>query len=321
MYDLVALGELLIDFTPIGSSETGNPRFEANPGGAPANVLAALVKLGKKGAFIGMVGKDQFGDFLRETLISNGIDATGLKVSSTVNTTLAFVHLDSSGDRSFSFYRNPGADMMLDSATVDFELIKKTKIFHCGSLSLTDEPARSATLAAIRFARENGKIISYDPNYRPPLWNSAGEARKQIQSLLTFTDILKVSEIELDLITGTGDLAKGSAMLSDCGISLILVTLGPQGCFYRYPGGTGKLEAYQVKTVDTTGAGDAFLGGVLYWLSELTLEEIRRLDRGKLEEIVNFGNAMGGLATTKNGAIPAMPEMEQVLELIAKLNR
>jgi fructokinase len=322
MFDLIALGELLIDFTPSGMSEAGNHRFEQNPGGAPANVLAAMAKLGKKGAFIGMVGNDQFGSFLKDILTKNGIDITGLKFSKNVNTTLAFVHLDSSGDRSFSFYRNPGADMMLSPADLDYDLIKNSKIFHFGSISMTDEPSRSATLAAIKFAKENGLLISYDPNYRPPLWKGWEQAKINIKSVLSFTDVLKVSESELELITGTSDLVKGSVILYDLGISVILVTLGLQGCFYRYSGGTGRVDTYDVKVVDTTGAGDAFLGGVLYWFSELSFKEICQLNKDGFENIIDFANATGALTTTKKGAIQALPSLAEVnrcLKLVPKI--
>ncbi|MGE5581241.1 MAG: carbohydrate kinase family protein [Bacillota bacterium] len=315
MFDLLALGELLIDFTPAGLSEAGNRLFEENPGGAPANVLAAVAKLGKKSAFIGMVGKDQFGLFLKEALRQNGIETGGLKFSETANTTLAFVHLDAGGDRSFSFYRKPGADMMLTPDDLDYDLLKKARIFHFGSVSMTGEPSRSATLAAAKFAKEHGLMVSYDPNYRPPLWPSLEEARKVIISGLQYADILKVSAEELELITGTNDLAKGSASLHDQGISVVLVTLGPEGCFYRYQGGSGKLAAYEVKVIDTTGAGDAFLGGILYWFSGLSLTEIKRLNQAEFEKMVAFANAMGALSTTKKGAIPAMPSLEEVKQL------
>ncbi len=316
MFDIVALGELLIDFTPAGVSAEGQPLFAQNPGGAPANLLTAVAKLGKKGAFLGMVGQDQFGIFLRRVLRENGVDDRGLKQTTAAPTTLAFVHLDSSGDRSFSFYRKPGADLMIRTEDLGYEVIQSAKVFHFGSLSLTDEPARSATLQAVRFAKEHGSLISFDPNYRPLLWNNIAAAREQIRSVLENVDIIKVSEEELELITGTADLEKGSAILYELGIDLILVTLGPAGCFYRYPQGTGRLNGFAVKTVDTTGAGDAFLGGALYWLSGIPLHQIRTLDRQKLEQIIRFANAVGALTTTKKGAIPALPDLEEVRRLI-----
>lgn len=312
MFDVVALGEVLIDFTPMGLSQAGNELFERNPGGAPANVLAAVKKLGKKSAFIGMVGKDQFGIFLKDILEGSGIDVSGLKFSEDVNTTLAFVHLDSKGDRSFSFYRNPGADMMISEKDLDFELIKNTKVFHFGSISLTHEPARSATLAAVKFAKDNGTIISYDPNLRPPLWKNLEDAKEKIILGLKYADILKISEEELEFITGSKDLEEGSLILSEMGIKVVLVTLGPKGCFYRYNGGTGRLNTYDTKVIDTTGAGDGFFGGVLYKLSELGLNDIDKLPKAEFEKVIDFGNAVGALATTKKGAIPAMPTIDEV---------
>lgn len=317
MYDVAAIGELLIDFTPAGRSEAGQVLFEQSPGGAPANVLAAVAKLGKKAAFLGMVGNDQFGAFLRDVLQKNNIETTGLKISSDVHTTLAFVYLDSHGDRSFSFYRNPGADLMITEMDLEYRLIQNAKTFHFGSLSLTDEPARSATLAAVKFAKEQGLLISYDPNFRPTLWKSKETARERIVSMLQYADLLKVSEEEMELITGTGDLEKGSAALYDRGINAVLVTLGPQGCYYRYRGGFGRLPACQVKAVDTTGAGDAFVGGVLYWLSGLSKREIDRLSQEEFERILAFSNAMGALAATRKGAITAMPSLDEVQRCLA----
>lgn len=315
MFDLVALGELLIDFTPAGTSPAGKPLFEQNPGGAPANVLAAVVKLGKQGAFMGMVGNDQFGVFLRDTLRVNGIETRGLKSSNTVNTTLAFVHLAPDGDRSFSFYRKPGADMMISIDELDFELIREAKIFHFGSISLTDEPARGATYAAAKFAKENGSLISYDPNYRPLLWPDQAAAVAMMKSGLPYADIVKVSGEELELLTGTSDIAQGAALLFETGISVVLVTLGADGCYYKYAGGEGHISGYTVQAVDTTGAGDAFLGGVLYWLSGLTLAEIQSIRPDKFQQIIRFANAAGALTTTKKGAIPALPALEAVRQL------
>jgi fructokinase len=316
MFDVVALGELLIDFTPAGISEGGNLRFEENPGGAPANVLASLAKLGKKCAFIGMVGNDRFGKFLKDALQQNGVAVTGIKISKTVNTTLAFVHLEPDGDRSFSFYRNPGADMMLTSKDIDYELIKQARIFHFGSISMTDEPSRSATLIAARIAKANGLIVSYDPNYRPSLWTGKEQAIAMMKTGLELADIVKVSEEELELLTGTADLSKGSAILYEMGNCVVLVTLGSKGCFYRYPGGIGQLPTYEVNTIDTTGAGDAFLGGILYWFSCLTLTEIQKLNQNEFQDIIRFANATGALTTTKKGAIPALPCLEEVKRVI-----
>ena len=314
MFNVVALGELLIDFTPIKLSNEKSA-FEKNPGGAPANVLATVAKLGKTAAFLGMVGEDQFGRFLKDVLVENHINVTGLKFSREVNTTLAFVHLYHNGDRSFSFYRNPGADMMLSQSDVDYEIILQSKVFHFGSISMTHEPARSATLAACQFAKDKGLIISYDPNYRAPLWNSVQEAKENIVPGLGFADILKISEEELELITGTRDLRNGGGMLFDQGIRVVLITLGDQGCYYKYAGGEGSIAAYRVEAIDATGAGDAFLGALLYRVSDMKLEDICRLPKVEFEELLDFSNAAGALATTKTGAIPALPSLAEIAEL------
>jgi len=263
-----------------------------------------------------MVGNDQFGIFLRDTLQINNIETCGIKFSNKANTTLAFVHLDNSGDRSFSFYRKPGADTMLVEDEVDYNLIKQAHIFHFGSLSLTDEPSRSATYAAAKFAKDNGIIISYDPNYRAPLWFSEEQAVSMMKTGMQYADIVKVSDEELKLLTGTDDLAKGSAILYEMGIRVVLITLGSEGCFYRYSGGTGKIPAFNVKVVDTNGAGDAFLGGVLYWFSSLSLAEIETLKQSEFHKIISFANATGALTATRKGAIPALPCLEDVKQFI-----
>lgn len=320
MFDIVALGELLIDFTPAGTSPAGNLLFERNPGGAPANLLAAASKLGGKCAFIGKVGDDQFGHFLKGVLEENGIDARGLRFSEDINTTLAFVHLDKSGDRSFSFYRKPGADIMLSPDELDFDVIDACRIFHFGSLSMTSEPARSATLKAVEYARANKKIISYDPNWRPPLWENDASAKKGMTLGLQFADILKISETELEFLTGEKDLEKGSKLLFNQGIKLVLVTLGPKGCYYRFAGGSGHLDTYDTAVVDTTGAGDAFLGGLLYRLSRITVP-ISEIDKTDLTEIIDFSNAVGALCAAGRGAIPAMPAMSEVQECMSGVRK
>lgn len=311
MYDVVALGELLIDFTPAGKSENGNTLFEMNPGGAPANVLTVVTKLGGKGAFIGKVGDDQFGHFLRQVLENNNIETKGLKNTILANTTLAFVHLDKSGDRSFTFYRNPGADMMLNNDDIDLNLIDNSKIFHFGSLSLTDEPSRTATLTALKYAKRNNKIISYDPNWRPTLWKDAKSAKKEMFFPLKYVDIAKLSLGELQFLTGESNIQIASDILYNMGIKLVLVTLGQDGCYYKHSSGSGQIPAYRVDVVDTTGAGDAFLGGVLYNISKIGYS-LEKVSRREIEKIIEFSNVVGGLCTTKKGAIPAMPTMEDV---------
>ncbi len=315
MFDITALGELLIDFTPFASPEGVKGVFERNPGGAPANVLVASTRMGCSTALIGMVGNDQFGMFLKDTLDKCGVCTRGLKLTDQAKTTLAFVHLNEAGDRSFSFYRDSGADIMLTAQDVDYELIGNTKIFHFGSLSMTDEPSRSATMSALKHAKENHIIISYDPNLRPSLWRSLDEAKSAIIEGLGYADILKVSEEELEFITGTADLEKGTEQLCRSGVSVIFVTMGGKGCFYRYSGGFGKVDGFKVDTVDTTGAGDAFLGAALYKILSIGWENISKLDAAGFEAIVRFANAAGALATTKKGAIPAMPDINEVRRL------
>ncbi|MCM3728126.1 carbohydrate kinase [Neobacillus cucumis] len=315
MFDVTALGEVLIDFTPAGKSESGEVQFERNPGGAPAYVLAALAKLGKKTAFIGKVGNDQFGHYLHSVLGKNDINTKGLVFSNEINTTLAFVHLDEQGDRSFSFYRNPGADMMLKEQEVNLELLDHTRIFHFGTISMTHEPAASATLMAIKYAKEKGLLISFDPNLRVNLWGNLSRAKEMFTIGLGYANVLKISEEELDFISGTKDPDKGTAYIYDqFHTELIFVTMGGEGCFYRLGEKVGKCSGYEVVSNDTTGAGDAFLAGVLYQileynrsLSELTLNDVK--------QIVLFANAVGALATTKKGAIPAMPLIEEISAL------
>ena len=244
-FDICSLGELLIDFTPAGIGPQGNPCFERNPGGAPANVLACLARFGRSGAMIAKVGADMFGSYLVELLGNLGIETRGISLDRETRTTLAFVHLDGAGDRSFSFYRNPGADIMLDPEDLDFSLIEHSRIFHCGSLSLTNEPAASATWAALGKAAKSGCVISYDPNLRPALWNNLDVARAKMTGPLGHTDILKISEEELDFLTGTTILPKGSALLwSEWNIPVILVTRGDKGVFYRIGSETGERPAY-----------------------------------------------------------------------------
>ncbi|WP_434654329.1 carbohydrate kinase family protein [Thermoanaerobacterium thermosaccharolyticum] len=319
MYDVVALGELLIDFTPAGKSENGNTLFEMNPGGAPSNVLTAVTKLGGKCAFIGKVGDDQFGHFLKQVLENNNIATTGLKNTCLVNTTLAFVHLDKSGDRSFTFYRNPGADMMLNNDDINLDLIDSSKIFHFGSLSLTDEPSRSATITALKYAKQNKKIISYDPNWRPPLWKDETIAKKEMFFPLKYVDIAKLSLEELHFLTGESNIQIASDILYNMGIKLVLVTLGQDGCYYKHSSGSGHIPAYRVDVVDTTGAGDAFLGAVLYNISKIDFP-IEKISSKEIAQIVKFANAVGSLCTTKRGAIPSIPTYDEVENFLRKMS-
>lgn len=322
MYDVVAIGELLIDFTPGGETKEGTVLFERNPGGAPPNVLALVAKLGKKTALIAKVGEDQFGRFLSDVIKNMGVDTKGIVFTKDANTTLAFVHLNNKGDRSFSFYRKPGADMLLDEKEVDTELVKNAYIFHFGTVSMTNNPSREATLYAVKTAKENGAIISFDPNLRVPLWNNLAEAKTMIEKGLEYAEILKVSNEELEFITGEVDLDEGSEIIRNkYGIPVILVTLGPAGCFYRIGDQTGILSTYNVSTVDTTGAGDAFLGAFLFQIIEKG-KAVSKLNRTEIEQMIDFANAAGSLATKKKGAIPAMPflwEIEECVKTIGKL--
>lgn len=314
MYDLVALGELLIDFTPAGNTKEGNALFERNPGGAPGNVLAMAAKLGKKTALISKVGSDQFGRFLTDVLKSINVETNSLIVTEEANTTLAFVHLDENGDRSFSFYRKPGADMLLEKSEVDVSVLKNCRIFHFGTVSMTHQPSRDATLFAVRTARERGAVISFDPNLRPPLWENLNDARLMTEEGLRYTHILKVSGEELEFITGTRNIEEGSKLIRDkYKIPVILVTLGPAGCFYRTGSCCGHLPAYKVNAIDTTGAGDAFAGAFLSRFID-SGSDIETIKKDQIEDMIYFANAAGSLTTTKKGAIPALPGLEEILK-------
>ncbi len=317
-FDVVALGELLIDFTDGGLSAQGNPMFEANPGGAPCNVLAMLEKLGRSCAFIGKVGDDLFGRQLRGVVEAAGIDTSGLVMARQVRTTLAIVKNDPNGDRDFSFYRNPGADMMLTEKEVPEELLKSCRLFHFGSLSLTHEPVRGATVKAIRCARTNGALISFDPNLRPPLWDDLEEARRQIAFGLSQCDVLKIADNELEFMTGETDFHRGAAILREWypNIRLINVTAGAQGS-YSYCGEQRVfVPAFRLGgTIETTGAGDTFCACVLHFVLE---HGLKGLDAPDLEEMLRFANAAAYLVTTRKGAIRSMPEREEVEQLLRR---
>lgn len=315
-YDVIALGELLIDFTMNGQSEQGNNMFEACPGGAPCNVLALLNKMGKKTAFIGKVGKDQFGTLLRDTITEAGIDASNLMVDENVNTTLAFVHTFPDGDREFSFYRNPGADMMLTADEVNPEVVKDTKVFHFGTLSMTHEGVREATKKAVETAKANGCLVSFDPNLRPPLWSSLDLAKEQMEYGFGKCDILKISDNEIQFVSGKEDYDEGIAYLQETyNIPLILLTMGKDGSRAYYKGMSVERPGFSVKAIETTGAGDTFCGSSLNYLVD---HDFENLTEEQLGEMLTFANAAAALVTTKKGAIKAMPVKEEVLELIQK---
>lgn len=308
MFDVVALGESLIDFTPAGTNELGMALFARNPGGAPANVLAMCAKLGARTSFIGKVGCDAFGAFLRQTMQEAGIDLSGLAVDETVPTTLAFVQLSTTGDRSFSFYRKPGADIMLRRQDVPQALLRDCRIFHFGGVSLTDEPCRRATLWSAQQARQAGALVSYDPNYRPLLWQDTSSAAAQLRSALRLADLVKVSEEELVLLSGTSDLEVGAARLRGLGPAVVVVTQGAGGAFVQTAATSVHRPAYPVAAVDTTGAGDAFWGALLFRVRGLDTDSLRALSAAVWGDILAFANAAGSLTTTKPGAIPAMPD-------------
>ena len=315
-FDVIALGELLIDFPMYGQSDQGNNLFEACPGGAPCNVLALLNKMGKKTAFIGKVGKDQFGTLLKETITEAGIDASGLVIDPEVNTTLAFVHTFPDGDREFSFYRNPGADMMLRPEEVNTELIAQTKIFHFGTLSMTHDTVREATKKALAAAKENGCLISFDPNLRPPLWSSLDLAKEQMEYGFAQCDILKISDNEIQFVSGKEDYDEGIAYLQEkYHIPLILLTMGKEGSRAYYKGMRVERPGFTVKAIETTGAGDTFCGSSLNYIVEHGFND---LTEDQLGELLTFANAAAALVTTKKGAIRSMPERTEVETLIGE---
>lgn len=314
-YDVTALGELLIDFTENGKSNQGNPLFEANPGGAPCNVLAMLAKLGHNTAFIGKVGNDFFGEQLRAAIKEVGIDDTGLCTDEKIHTTLAMVHTYPDGDRDFSFYRNPGADMMLNKAEIREDILKDTKIFHFGTLSMTHEGVREATKAAIHIAEEAGAVISFDPNLRPPLWESLDEAREQVLYGLGHCQILKISDNEIQWLTGEEDYTAGvNWILERYQIPLILVSMGKEGSRAYYNEMMVEVKPFlQDNTIETTGAGDTFCGCVLHYVCE---HGINGLKEENLAEMLTFANAAASIITTRKGALRVMPEEKEIKLLI-----
>lgn len=318
-YDVTSLGELLIDFTENGTSAQGNPIMEANPGGAPCNVLAMLERLGKKTAFIGKVGKDMFGNQLKAAVEEVGIDTRALIMDEEVHTTLAFVHTYPDGDRDFSFYRNPGADMMLTMDEVPDDLIRDSRIFHFGTLSSTHEGVREATRHAIEVAKEAGCIITFDPNLRPPLWKSLEDARVEIEYGLTKCDVLKISDNEVEFLFDTTDYDKGAALIEEkYHIPLVLITMGKDGSRAYYK--DLRVEAapfLQEHTIETTGAGDTFCASSLNYILEHGLDN---LTAENLKELLTFANAAASLITTRKGALRVMPAKEEVLDFIKSRN-
>ena len=312
MYDVIALGELLVDFAPVSTDGEGYPTLKANPGGAPGNFLAALSRYGARTAFVGKVGQDAFGRLLTDTLERAGIETKGVIADPEAFTTLAFVTLDEHGDRSFSFARKPGADTRLRPEEVDLELILQCRLFHFGTLSLTEQPARSATQAAVAHAKAQGKWVSCDPNLRLPLWDSPAAAREQMLWAVSQADIVKISEEEVDFLWGCSPQEGARRLLEECGVSLAMVTLGPRGCYLQNRRGSCALTAPQVSPVDTTGAGDIFGGSALHRLLDFRVPP-EELDRGGLEEIARFSVTAASLSTQHPGGIPSIPELAQVV--------
>ena len=315
MADILTLGELLIDLTQNGADERGNGQFTAYPGGAPANVSVAAARLGADTGFIGKVGDDSFGRSLAETLRKEGVNTDGLFVSDSVPTTMAIVSVDASGEREFSFYRNPGADTQLTTeeavSVIENDL---PLILHAGSLSMTTSPSREACEEALRFAKERGVIISYDPNYRAALWDTEENAVAMMKKLLPLADILKVSDEEMLMLTGTEDFEKGSLVLSGYGPRLVLVTLGSQGVFVRYGEYAEVVPGFRVKVADTNGAGDTFLGAMLAQIAGRSEKEnlLGGLDQETLRDYLTYANKAASLTCSRHGAIPAMPTAEEM---------
>lgn len=309
MKDIVAIGEVLVDLTQTGMNQLGVGQYAANPGGAPANLAVAASRLGARTAFVGKVGRDAFGNYLRAVLNENHVDTTGLLTDEREHTTLAVVSVDETGERSFTFYRDPSADVNLDAREIPEDLLKNTRVLHFGSVSLTAEPARSATLYAAKKARENGCLVSYDPNYRASLWGCPEEAVREMKDALPLCDILKISDEELPLLTGTDDPVEGSRTLAGLGIRLIFITLGASGAFFRLGEDTGSVPGIKVKVGDTNGAGDTFFGAAL---SKLVKEDLNKLTLNRVEEIAAFANKAASITTSRHGAIPAMPRLEEI---------
>ena len=317
MMDVIALGELLIDFTCQSVDADGYPTMAAHPGGAPANFLAALAKFGAKTALLGKIGNDTFGKLLADTLKKAGIGTDGLIVAEDVFTTLAFVTLDETGNREFSFARKPGADTCIRFEELNLSLIDEAKVFHFGTLSLTNEPARSATVQAVAYAKSRGKLITYDPNLRKPLWRSLEEAKQQMLWGLSQADVVKISDEEVEFLFDLGVEEGARHILEHFGVKLVFVTCGPDGCFFKNAKAEGMVPSLQgIKVVDTTGAGDIF-GGSAVWKLLQSGKLPEELDEAELREMVRFACTAAGLSTTQFGGISSVPEYGNVISALA----
>ncbi len=312
MIDVVALGESLIDFTCASTDHQGYPTMVAHPGGAPANFLAALSKFGAKTAFLGKVGDDTFGKLLISTMASAGIETKGMIKDPNVFTTLAFVTLDETGDRAFAFARKPGADTQINFEELDLSLIDDAKVFHFGTLSLTGEPARTTTQKAVAYAKSKGKLITYDPNLRKPLWNDLNEAKEQLLWGLSQADVVKISDEEVEFLFGLGVEDGAKHILENYGVKLVFVTCGAEGCYFSNGTAFGRVPGLSgIKVVDTTGAGDIFGGSAVWKLLSLG-KAPESLSTQELEEVVSFACTSAGLSTTKPGGISSVPTMEEI---------
>lgn len=310
---ICAAGELLIDFTPCGTSSQGQLLYARNPGGAPANVLAMAAKLGVKARLCAVVGSDNFGTFLIESMLAAGIDTRFISRTARARTTLAFVDLDERNDRSFTFYRKPGADILLTDAGIPDEAMEGCGVYHFSGVSLTDEPARGAVLRAARRAKEMGLLVSFDPNYRPFLWPQAAQARQAFEEGMRCVDIIKVSEEEVAFLLGQENAAQGAAELAKQYDALVLASCGARGALAANPSGLlGRAEALPVTVADTTGAGDAFLGTILAALAGKERAALHSMTEQEAVELLHLGCMAGSLTASKLGAIPALPEKEEL---------
>lgn len=316
MYDVIAIGELLIDFTCKSTDADGYPTMEAHPGGAPANFLAALNKYGAKTALLGKVGKDTFGKLLLTTLKNAGIDCAGMVEDDSVFTTMAFVTLDETGDREFAFARKPGADTQIRFEEIDLSMLENTKVFHFGTLSLTDEPAKEATQKCVAYAKSKGAMITFDPNLRKPLWKDLADAKEQMLWGLQQSDVVKISDEEVEFLFGLSPEAGAAHILNTCGVKLVFVTCGAEGCYFSNGSAKGHipgLSGIQVK--DTTGAGDIFGGSAVSQLLKLS-KAPEELSEQQLRQIADFACAAAGLSTTRAGGISSVPSIEEVQTML-----
>ncbi len=313
MFDIITIGEMLVDLTQTGVSADGIPIYTAFPGGAPANVAVAAAKLGARTGFIGKVGNDAFGKLLIDTLNQNGVNADNMIITDKTNTTLAVVSLKPNGERDFAFYRKGFADTLLTESEISDDTLKNTRILHFGSVSMTDEPSCSATLNSVLRAKNMGATITYDPNYRASLWASRKDAIAKMKMPLDMVDILKISDEELPLLADTADIESGAMILAEkyC-ISIVLVTMGSKGAYYRFGSHTGICDGIKVKVADTNGAGDTFFGAFLSGMAKLNKYKPMELSEAEVKELVAFSNKAASITASRSGAIPAMPDIDEV---------